>query len=505
MDTAPILPDSLEGFGPVRAFDVSKRAARVTARHPTGSRGQGSKPVLDLDAAFELAGIRDGSVLSFHHHLRNGDGVLNLVLDKAAQLGLRGLTVAPSSLFPVHAPLVEHIKSGVVTRICTDYVNGAVGDAIIQGHLGTPLILQSHGGRARAITSGELAIDAAFIAAPVADRFGGATGGIGRAACGPLGYAMVDANHAATVIVVAEEISQQQLDEAEIGADRTDCIVLLDRIGDPSGIESGTTRPAQDATSARIASLCVAAIKASSVMRDGFSFQTGTGGISLAVAQRIGAAMIDSHIKGSFVSGGISAASVELVRAGLFERIHNVQSFDLEAVRSFHQDPWHHVMSAAQYASPLVPDAICNQLDVMILGAAEIDRQFNVNVTTGSNGRLLGGPGGHPDTAAGAKLAIVTTRTTAHGFAKLVDRVNCITTPGCDIDLIVTERGLVVHPQRADLADRFTHAGLPLVAMDDLIARDSKPDIRIGGGRPLIAVEYRDGSILDVVRQGGFG
>ena len=62
-------------------------------------------------------------------------------------------------------------------------------------------------------------------------------------------------------------------------------------------------------------------------------------------------------------------------------------------------------MSASMYGNPHTKGAVVNNLDIMILGATEIDIDYNVNVTTGSNGVIMGGSGGHSDTAAGAKLA----------------------------------------------------------------------------------------------------
>ncbi|WP_207005460.1 citrate lyase subunit alpha [Trinickia mobilis] len=32
--------------------------------------------------------VRDGATLSFHHHLRNGDHILDMVLEVAAEMGL---------------------------------------------------------------------------------------------------------------------------------------------------------------------------------------------------------------------------------------------------------------------------------------------------------------------------------------------------------------------------------------------------------------------------------
>lgn len=158
----------------------------------------------------------------------------------------------------------------------------------------------------------------------------------------------------------------------------------------------------------------------------------------------------------------------------------------------------HHVMSAAMYASPLKPDATANRLSTMILGAAEIDQHFNVNVTLGSDGRLMGSPGGHPDTAAGAELTIVTSRSTNGRFKKFVEGVTCITTPGRDIDVMVTERGIAVNSSRADLYRRLLAANLPVVSIDDLIVRNAMTP-RATGIRMIGLMEYRVCSVIDII------
>lgn len=98
------------------------------------------------------------------------------------------------------------------------------------------------------------------------------------------------------------------------------------------------------------------------------------------------------------------------MEAGLFRSLFDVQCFDLKAVKSYAENPAHRSMSASLYGNPWNRGAVVNRLDTMILGAAEVDLDFNVNVTTRSNGVLMGGSGGHADTAYGAKLAIVTTK-----------------------------------------------------------------------------------------------
>ena len=79
-----------------------------------------TKLVKTIREAIALAGLKDGMTISFHHHLRNGDYVLNLVMDEIAAMGIRDLTVNASALFDVHLPMLEHIKNGTVSRLLTN-------------------------------------------------------------------------------------------------------------------------------------------------------------------------------------------------------------------------------------------------------------------------------------------------------------------------------------------------------------------------------------------------
>ena len=175
-----------------------------------------SKLFPSLQDALRHCGLRDGMTLSFHHHLRNGDGVLIMALGEAARMGAKDLTIQASSLFDVHAPLIDHIKSGVVTGIETNYMSSGIGRAISRGVLKKPVRFRSHGGRADAIDSGRVQIDIAVIAAPAADCMGNANGLHGPAACGSLGYAMPDALHAKHVIVVTDHVVPYPLMPASI-------------------------------------------------------------------------------------------------------------------------------------------------------------------------------------------------------------------------------------------------------------------------------------------------
>lgn len=48
-----------------------------------------SKLVASIKEAIEKCELRDGMTISFHHHMRNGDYVLNMVLDEIAKMGIK--------------------------------------------------------------------------------------------------------------------------------------------------------------------------------------------------------------------------------------------------------------------------------------------------------------------------------------------------------------------------------------------------------------------------------
>jgi len=505
------LPSHIEGYGPVRPFtgvQAPPETVTIAATRVCPAVQGRDKLLRTIDAAFDACGICSGATLSFHHHLRNGDQVLNRVLEVAAARGLTDLRVAASSLFPVHGPLVQHMRNGVVTRLYTAYAAGPVADALSHGVLATPVVMQTHGGRARAIESGELHIDVAFVAAPAADRQGNLSGAEGPTACGPLGYAMVDVQHADRVVAVTDHLVAHPLCPVDISQERVDFVVTVDSIGDPQGILSGSTRPTTDPVGLQIAATAAQVIAASGLLCDGFSFQTGAGGVSIAASMYVKALMSERKVLGSFGAGGVTGYLVDMLEAGLFRTLFDVQCFDLRAVQSYRNDRRHQKMSASLYANPHSRGPLVDQLDAMLLGAAEVDLDFNVNVTTGASGGILGGSGGHADTAAGAKLALVTTRLAASAGPKIVDRVGCVTTPGETIDAVVTEAGVAVHPRRGDLRDRLLAAGIETMSIEQLRTRAHALSPRAGTvskpkaeARIIGVVEYRDGRVIDLIEQ----
>ena len=499
------LPEAIEGYGALVPFTGAFATGAGPRRRPTAARPREAKLRQSLEQAFRRIPIRDGMTLSFHHHLRDGDEVVNAVLATAAALGLRDLKVALSSVFAVHAPLVEHIESGVVGALDTDYLAGPVAEAVSRGVLARPVVLRTHGGRAAAIEYGRLRIDVAFIAAPAADDHGNINGTAGPSACGSLGYAFPDAAYADHVVAVTDHLVPYPLSPVSIRETRVDQVVEVESLGDQAGIASGTTRVTQDPVRLEIARTAARVVDAVGLIADGFSYQTGAGGTSLAVTLFVRQMMEERGVVGSFALGGITAALVEILEAGFFDSLLDVQGFDLAAVSSLASNPRHVEIGADLYASPFNGGCAVDRLDCVILGATEVDADFNVNVVTGSHGRIMGGSGGHSDAAAGARLAVVVANTPREGRALVSSRVMTVTTPGETIDAVVSEHGVAVNPRRHDLAGTLSAAGVAVVEIGELAATPTAAQALDARERVVAVVEYRDGTVIDLVRQLGEG
>ncbi len=462
-----------------------------------------TKLVSSLREAIERSGLKSGMSVSFHHHLRNGDYVLNMVMDEIAKMGVGDLTLNASSLFDCHLPLAEHIRNGVVRRIRTDYMSAGLGRMISEGLMAEPVEFRTHGGRPKDIASGETPIDVAFIAAPAADEMGNCTGKLGPSACGSLGYAFPDAMYARNVVVITDNLVPYPLQGWSIPEIYVNTVVRVDAIGNPQGIVSGTTKITRDPVGLVMAERAVEVIRHSGLLKDGFSFQTGAGGASLAAAKFLMDVMVRENIRGSFASGGITGYLVDMLNAGCFRSLMDVQCFDLKAVESIRTNPAHQEISAMHYASPGAASAVVDSLDVVILGATEIDTDFNVNVHTDSRGAIMGGSGGHSDTAAGAKLSMIIAPLFRARLPIVTERVRCISTPGRDVDVLVTQRGVAVNPRRAELAERLKAAGLPIVDIHELkeiAERITGAPAPVPSGDQVVArVIHRDGNVIDAI------
>ena len=453
--------------------------------------------------AIEQTGLKDGMTISFHHHFREGDYVMNLVMDEIAKMGIKNLSIAPSSIANVHEPLIEHIKNGVVTNITSSGLRDKVGAAISAGIMENPVVIRSHGGRARAIAAGDIHIDVAFLGAPSSDAYGNANGTKGKATCGSLGYAMVDAKYADQVVIITDTLVPFPNTPISIPQTDVDYVVVVPEIGDPQGIAKGATRYTKNPKELLIAEYAAQVIIHSPYYREGFSFQTGTGGSSLAVTRFLREAMIQDSIKASFALGGITNAMVELLEEGLVEKIIDVQDFDHPSAISLGKNDEHHEIDANMYASPLSKGSVINQLDTAILSALEVDTHFNVNVMTGSDGVIRGASGGHSDTSFASKMSLVIAPLVRGRIPTFVDQVNTVITPGTSVDVVVTEIGIAINPNRTDLMEHFASLAVPQFTIQQLKEKAyqivGEPQPIQYGDKVVALIEYRDGTLIDVV------
>lgn len=497
------IPSEISGYKDVIPYGVKITEYELTKRKY--SIKNEDKLFQSLDALMNKLPLKDGMTISFHHHLRNGDFVLNMVMKEIHRRGIKDITLAASSIFPIHSPIIEYIEDGTITKMYCNYMSGKVAEAVSRGALKGLLVMQSHGGRSRAIENGELAIDIAFIAAPSSDKEGNINGVLGKSACGTLGYADSDSEYAETVVVITDNLVDYPNCPIDINETRVDYVLEVDSIGDPNGIVSGTTMITRDPVGLKIARLTMDFLILSGYIKEGFSFQTGAGGTSLAVANELRNYLKKSNIKGSFASGGITGYLVDMLEEGLFKKLFDVQCFDLKAVDSYKNNLKHQYMTSSMYGNPHNKGCVVNNLDVVILGATEIDTNFNVNVITGSNGVIMGGSGGHSDTAKGAKLSIVVSNLVRARLPIVRDDIITITTPGETIDVLVTERGIAINPLRQDLIDKVKGSNLPIVKIEELKSFGESitgvPKKLELGDEIIGVVEYRDGTVIDVLKK----
>lgn len=464
-----------------------------------------SKVVENIKEALIKSNLKDGMTISFHHHFREGDYVINLVMAEIAKLGIKNLVLFPSSLGKVHETMIEHIKSGVVSEIHTSGLRGPLAEFISDGNLAKPITIRSHGGRARAIEAGELKIDIAFLAVPRSDKMGNASGNGSKTQCGSLGYAIVDSKYADQVILITDDLCNYPNMPRSIVQDDVDMVVVLDAIGDPEGIASGATRYTKNPKELKIAELASKVMTSLNYYKDGFSFQTGSGGASLAVTRFLKEQMMKDSIKASFALGGITKPMVDLLEEGYVDCLFDVQSFDLTSTASMYRNERHFEISASEYANPSNKGCMASMLDYVILSALEIDKDFNVNVMTGSDGVIMGASGGHCDTAASAKVTIIVAPLYRGRLSTVVDRVTTIITPGNTVDVLVTERGIAVNPNRKDLIEQLKETNLPLIEMSELINLSKQiigqPEAIEFEDTIVANVEYRDGTIIDSIKK----
>ncbi len=463
------------------------------------------KVIKNIDELFTLLDISENRNISFHHHLRNGDYVINYVLNKYILENVQGINLFPSAIFPSYTSILDMLKNGQINNITTNYLNGPVAQYITNNGLPGTLKMQTHGGRARSIIEGKSKIDIAFIAAPYVNKEGDAIGYKGKSKCGSLGYCIPDSIHAKIKVLVTDTLVDELIINPEIDGKNIDYILLMDRIGDSQGIVSGTTEITKNPIGVKIAKNTSLLLNELGLIKEGFSFQSGAGGVSLRVTKDVKDIMIKENIKASFFSGGITKYHVEMLEEGLVDKLYDVQCFDLEAIESLNRNEFHIPISASRYANPSNENQVIKDLDIVILGATEIDYNFNVNVTTDSHQTLIGGSGGHSDTATESKVCVIVSPLIKGRIPIIKELVTTITTLGKNIDCLVTERGIAVNPLRKDLLKKLKNTKLKIYPIEELasIAHNftNIPKDNVKRDRIIGEVEDRTYEIIDHIYQ----
>ena len=285
---------------------------------------------------------------------------------------------------------------------------------------------------------------------------------------------------------------------------KVDYVVVVDEIGDPAKIATGAAKPTKDMRKLMMADYCTKFVVNTPYFKDGFSYQTGVGGASIASTISLAKVMKERGIRMRFGVGGLTKPMCDLLNNDQVDCLLDTQDFDLDAIENVKQTR-HFRISAGEYADPFNKGAVVNKLDFVILAALEVDTHFNCNVVVGSDGVITGAQGGHPDTAAGAKCTIVITPLIQGRIPAVCTDVTTVTTPGDTVDVVITDYGIAINPLRQDLIEAMKGVDLPFKTIEEL--RDiaysitGEPEKVQFADRVVGIIEARDGTIMDVVRQ----
>ncbi|MBP6978900.1 MAG: citrate lyase subunit alpha [Bacteroidales bacterium] len=463
----------------------------------------GNKLVPTLRDALIQCGLKDGMTISTHHHFRDGDLIANQIFDIAHELGVKDLMWFPSASFPCHAPLIKYLEDGTINRI-EGSMNGPLGRFCSEGKMKGLGVLRSHGGRYQAVQDGDVHIDIAVIAAPTADPFGNANGVDGSAACGLLGFALADSQYADKVIVVTDNLVPFPCIPWQIHGNYVDYTVKVDKVGIPEKIVSGTTQITRSPDRLLIAEMTAGFCDQAGIIRDGFSFQAGAGGTALSIGIYFADLLRERQMKARFMRGGSNKYLVRMLEEGLGDYILDGQTFDLDGVRSMRENPHHVNTSPFTSYNYHGKGNFASMVDVVILGATEVDVNFNANVVTHSDGYLLHGIGGWQNCLF-SKCTILPIPLFRDRIPVIRDEVTTLCGPGELIDVIVTERGIAINPRREDLIEKMKGSDLPLKSIGQLKEEAERicgipapPDL---DDEVVAVIKWVDGTIIDSVKK----
>ena len=458
---------------------------------------------LNIKDAIKKIGLKSGMTISFHHHLREGDEVLLKIMSEIKALGIKDLTLSCTSLMNVHEKIVDYIENGTIKAIHTTGLKGKLAKYVVHKGLKNPVIFRSHGGRARALQEKNINVDVAFISASAVDTFGNATGSIGKNSFGSLGYGIWEAQNADKVIIVTDNIIKNNvLPHISIPQHKVDEVIYVDSIGDISKIKTGSLIPKFSYSNFIIAKKTAEIIiKLAGCLSDK-SLQLGSGSISIQVMKFISEHLKRKNEKLKFVLGGISDFILETFEEGLIQTIFDVQSFSPTCSNIIGKNSSYIEIDNSWYANPKT-NCLVNYLDFSVLSAIEIDMQWNVNSLISSDYEIIGAIGGHQDVSDGSNITIITAPLVRGRIPIIVDKVKAVTTPGKNIDILVTDFGIAVNPIRKDITNNLSSLDMKIFTIEDLYKKakelvgiPEKPKLT---NKVVGVIENRSGEIVDYI------
>lgn len=128
----------------------------------------------------------------------------------------------------------------------------------------------------------------------------------GKTNCGVLSYAYVDAEMADYVVAVTDCLVDYPNYPAEINQTKVDYVCVVDQIGIPEKIATGAAKPTTDQRKILMAEYCTQVVANTPYFKDGFSYQTGVGGASIASTISLSKIMEEKNIHMGLGVGGLT-------------------------------------------------------------------------------------------------------------------------------------------------------------------------------------------------------
>jgi len=143
-------------------------------------------------------------------------------------------------------------------------------------------------------------------------------------------------------------------------------------------------------------------------------------------------------------------------------------------------------------------------VDVAVLGATEVDVNFNANVVSHSDGYLLHGIGGWQNCLY-SKCTILAIPSFRDRIPVIIDEVTTLCGPGELIDVIITERGIAINPKRKDLIKAVKKSNLPIKSITQLkdevyeICGGAPAKPKVDKNKVIAIIKWVDGTVIDSV------